>query len=330
MIARLRLHALLLAAATAFSMPLEASAQAAGGDAKVVRLVVGYAAGGAADAVARAYAEQLQAAGYANVIVENRPGASGRLGFDAVKRAKADGLTLYLGSSPMFVIFPLTYRKLGYDPDHDLRPVAVVADVPTAAVAGASQPYGDMPGYVQWAKQARGKANLGLATLGSPGQLGTIEMAKQNDLQVEPVVYRGAAPMLVDVVSGEVSMGWDAVASMMPLYSGGKLKFLGVAGSRRLPMLPDVPTLLEQGYPQYQYASSWYGIYAPAGTPDAAVSGLEQALLAAGKNPALVEKLQASGFLVEPRSGAQARQRMETERAHWAPIVKAAGIVFDE
>ena len=104
--------------------------------------------------------------------------------------------------------------------------------------------------------------------------------------------------MLVDVVSGEVSMGWDAVASMMPLYSGGKLKFLGVAGSRRLPMLPDVPTLLEQGYPQYQYASSWYGIYAPAGTPDAAVSGLEQALLAAGKNPALVEKLQASGFLV--------------------------------
>ncbi|MDT4841867.1 hypothetical protein AGI3411_00113 [Achromobacter agilis] len=311
-------------------MPLDASAQGAGGDAKVLRLVVGYAAGGAADAVARAYAEQLQTAGFANVIVENRPGASGRLGFDAVKRAKADGLTLYLGSSPMFVIFPLTYRKLGYDPDHDLRPVAVVADVPTAAVAGASQPYGDMPAYVQWAKQARGKANLGLATLGSPGQLGTIEMAKQNGLQVEPVVYRGAAPMLVDVVSGEVSMGWDAVASMMPLYTGGKLKFLGVAGSRRLPMLPDVPTLLEQGYPQYQHASSWYGVYAPAGTPDAAISALEQAFLAAGKNPALVAKLQASGFLVEPRSGADAKRRMETERAHWAPVVKAAGIVFDE
>ncbi|MCW0209568.1 MAG: tripartite tricarboxylate transporter substrate binding protein [Achromobacter sp.] len=311
-------------------MPLDAAAQAAGGDAKVLRLVVGYAAGGAADAVARAYAEQLQTAGFANVIVENRPGASGRLGFDAVKRAKADGLTLYLGSSPMFVIFPLTYRKLGYDPDRDLRPVALVVDVPTAAVAGANQPYGDMPGYVQWARQARGKANLGLATLGSPGQLGTIEMSKQNGLQVEPVVYRGAAPMLVDVVSGEVSMGWDAVASMMPLYTGGKLKFLGVAGSRRLPMLPDVPTLLEQGYPQYQHASSWYGIYAPAGTPDAAVGALEQAFLAAGRSPALIAKLQASGFLVDPKPAAEAKRRMETERAHWAPIVKAAGIVFDE
>lgn len=330
MTARRRIHACVLAAAAAFWVSSDAAAQGAGEPAKVVKLVVGYAAGGAADAVARAYAERLQAAGFANVIVENRPGASGRLGLDAVKKAKADGLTLYLGSSPMFVIFPLTYRKLGYDPDHDLRPVAVVADVPTAAAAGANQPYGNMAEYVKWARQAQGKANLGLATQGSPGQLGTIELGRQNGLQIEPVVYRGAAPMLVDVVGGEVSMGWDAVASMIPLYSGGKLKILGVAGARRLPMLPDVPTLLEQGYPQYEHASSWYAVYAPAGTPDAAVGELEQAFLAAGKDPALVAKLQAGGFLVAPRPAAEAARRMRAEREHWAPIVKEAGIVFDE
>ena len=330
MLARPRLLAFILAAAsTACLQPSAMAQEPASGD-KLVRLVVGYAAGGAADAVARAYAEQLQAAGYANVIVENRPGASGRLGFDAVKRAKPDGLTLYLGSSPMFVIFPLTYKKLGYDPDHDLRPVALVADVPTGAVTGAAQPYGNMAEYVQWAKQARAKATLGLATQGSPGQLGTIEMGGQNGLEVVPVLYRGAAPMLVDVAGGEVSMGWDAVASMLPLYNAGKVKFLGVAGNRRLPTLPDVPTLLEQGYPQYQHAASWYGVYAPAATPDATIAQLEQAFVAAGKRPALVEKLQTAGFLVDPQDAQAAKRRIGVERAHWAPIVKAAGISFDE
>ncbi|WP_241075734.1 Bug family tripartite tricarboxylate transporter substrate binding protein [Achromobacter insuavis] len=327
---RTRLLALFLAVATTACLPSHVLAQEPAGGDKLVRLVVGYAAGGAADAVARAYAEQLQAAGYGNVIVENRPGASGRLGFDVVKRAKPDGLTLYLGSSPMFVIFPLTYRKLGYDPDHDLRPVALLADVPTAAVAGAAQPYGGMAEYVKWARQARAKATLGLATQGSPGQLGTIEMGGQNGLEVVPVLYRGAAPMLVDVAGGEVSMGWDAVASMLPLYNAGKIKFLGVAGSRRLPMLPDVPTLLEQGFPQYQHAASWYGIYAPAATPDATVARLEQAFVAAGKQPALIERLQAAGFVVEPQDAQAAKRRIDVERAHWAPIVKAAGIAFDE
>ena len=327
---RTRLLALFLAVATTACLPSHVLAQEPAGGDKLVRLVVGYAAGGAADAVARAYAEQLQAAGYGNVIVENRPGASGRLGFDVVKRAKPDGLTLYLGSSPMFVIFPLTYSKLGYDPDHDLRPVALLADVPTAAVAGAAQPYGGMAEYVKWARQARAKATLGLATQGSPGQLGTIEMGGQNGLEVVPVLYRGAAPMLVDVAGAEVSMGWDAVASMLPLYNAGKIKFLGVAGSRRLPMLPDVPTLLEQGFPQYQHAASWYGIYAPAATPDGTVARLEQAFVAAGKQPALIERLQAAGFVVEPQDAQAAKRRIGVERAHWAPIVKAAGIAFDE
>ncbi|CAB3955328.1 hypothetical protein LMG6001_03989 [Achromobacter insolitus] len=329
MLDRTRLLAFFLAAATTACLPPSATAQEPAGD-KVVRLVVGYAAGGAADAVARAYAEQLQTAGYANVIVENRPGASGQLGVDVVKRAKADGLTLYLGSSPMFVIFPLTYKKLAYDPDHDLRPVALVADVPTAAVTGSAQPYGGMAEYVKWAKQTRAKATLGLATQGSPGQLGTLEMGSQNGLEVVPVLYRGAAPMLVDVAGGEVSMGWDAVASMLPLYNAGKVKFLGVAGTRRLPTLPDVPTLLEQGFPQYQHAASWYGVYAPAATPDAVIAKLEQAFLAAGKRPALVQKLQAGGFLVDPQDAQAAKRRIGVERAHWAPIVKAAGIAFDE
>lgn len=295
----------------------------------VTRIEVGYAAGGAADLVARAYAEQLEAGGLHNVIVENRPGASGRLAFDYVRRAKPDGLTLYLGSSPLFTVFPLTYRNPGYNPA-DLKSVAVVADVPTGAVAGVSQPYSNMAEYVKWAKQNPTKANLGLATLGSPGQLGTIAMGKEQGLEVTPVVYRGASPMLVDVISGQVSFGWDAVASMMPLYNGGKLKFLGVSGSHRLPQLPNVPTLSEQGFPQYEHATSWYGIFVPAGTPDATVARLEKALLAAARSPKLVERLQTNGFVVAPQPHGEVAGRIRQEREYWAPIVKAGGIVIDE
>ncbi|MFS2055529.1 Bug family tripartite tricarboxylate transporter substrate binding protein, partial [Variovorax sp. CT11-76] len=228
---------------------------------------------------ARLYAEQLKDAGFGSIVVDNKPGASARLAWDTVKKAKPDGLTLYLAPSPLLTILPLTYKTPGYDADKDLVPVALLVEIPTAVVTGAGQPYSSMKQYVEWAKKNPSKATLGLATIGSSGHLGAFALAKAQGFELTPVAYRGASPMLIDVVGGELSMGWDAAASMMPLYKGGKIKFLGLSGDKRLPALPDVPTAKEQGFGEFVAATSWYAVYAPAGTPAAVLSALERGFL---------------------------------------------------
>ncbi|WP_413764073.1 Bug family tripartite tricarboxylate transporter substrate binding protein [Variovorax sp. Varisp41] len=320
-------------AVAAFAACLLPAAQAqlppglAGGN---LRIVVGYAAGGAADTVARLYAEQLKDAGFGSIVVDNKPGASARLAWDTVKKAKPDGLTLYLAPSPLLTILPLTYKTPGYDADKDLVPVALLVEIPTAVVTGAGQPYSSMKQYVEWAKKNPSKATLGLATIGSSGHLGAFALAKAQGFELTPVAYRGASPMLIDVVGGELSMGWDAAASMMPLYKGGKIKFLGLSGDKRLPALPDVPTAKEQGFGEFVAATSWYAVYAPAGTPAAVLSALERGFLAAAAKPELARSLEAAGLVAHAEGRAELAQRAQRERRNWEPIVKAAGIVIDE
>lgn len=299
-------------------------------DAETTRIIVGYAPGGAADNLARIYAEQLHRDGLGTVIVENRPGASARLALDYVKRSKPDGRTIFIGPSPLFTIFPLTYRKLGYDPDKDLAPVAVLTDVPTAISAGVQQPYKNLKEYMAWAKANPSRANMGLATLGSAGHLGAVALSKGSGVQITPVAYRGASPMLVDVVSGQVSIGWDAVASQMGLYKGGKLQFLAVGGTQRIKSLPEVPTAHEQGYSQFDYATSWYGAFVPGTTPPDVQRRLEKAFITASQNADSAAKLEALGLEVVARPGKDAQDRMLRERAAWKPVVEASGYVAEE
>lgn len=295
----------------------------------VPTITVGFAPGGAADTTARIYAEALRQQGFEKVLVDNKPGASGRIALNAVKDAKPDGLTMYLGGSPLFTIFPLTYQNLKYDADKDLRPVAVLVEIPTAVVTSASSPYDSMADYVKWAKQQGKPTTLGVATLGSSGHLGTLALNKSQGLNIEPVAYRGAAPMLVDVASQEVSIGWDAVASMMPLYQAKKIKFLGVSGTKRLEALPDIPTIDEQGFPEYRAATSWYGIFVPAKTPDNVVTALEQAFLKASESPDLRKRLLDRGLVVAPVPAEKMAEIIVQEREQWAPTVKASGIKMD-
>jgi tripartite-type tricarboxylate transporter receptor subunit TctC len=295
----------------------------------MIKLVVGFAPGGAADLTARTFAEQLSKEGVKDVIVDNRPGASSRIANSYVQRAAPDGLTLLLATSPSFTIYPHTYKNLGYDGDKDFKPIAVLVDIPTAIVTGAEQPYSTMKEYVAWAKQHQANATLGLAAQGSAGQLGAIALGQAIGVDFAPVVYKGASPMLVDVVSSRVSMGWDAAASMVPLYQGGKIKFLGLSGSERLASLPNVPTAKEQGYPQFEAATSFYAIFAPAGLPDKTAAALERAFLKAARDPGLVKKLQDNGLIVKPMDHAQLAQRVRTEREFWGPIAQKSGIQFE-
>jgi tripartite-type tricarboxylate transporter receptor subunit TctC len=295
----------------------------------LIKLVVGFAPGGAADLTARTFAEQLSKEGVKEIIVENRPGASSRIANTYVQRAAPDGLTLLLATSPSFTIYPHTYKNLGYDGDKDFRPIALLVDIPTAIVTGADQPYSNMNEYVAWAQQHPGKATLGLAAQGSSGQLGAIALGKAIGVEFAPVVYKGASPMLLDVVSSRVSMGWDAAASMVPLYQGGKIKFLGLSGSERLASLPGVPTAKEQGFPQFEAATSFYAVFAPAGLPDKTAAALEHAFLKAARDPGLVKKLQDNGLIVKPMDHAQLATRVRTERAYWGPIARESGIAFE-
>jgi len=295
----------------------------------LIRIIVGFAPGGAADRVARLVTEQLNKDGVKNVVVENRPGASSRLSIGYVKRAAPDGLTLLLGTSPAFTIFPHTYKSLDYDPDRDFRPIALLVEIPTAIVTGVEQPYDTLSEYVQWAQQHPNQATLGLASQGSSGQLGVTALGKDIGVAFSPVAYKGASPMLVDVVSARVSIGWDAVASMVPLYQGGKIKFLGLSGTQRLASLPGVPTAKEQGYSQFEHATSFYAIYAPVGLPDNTATALEKVFLRAAGNAELAKTLEQNGLIVKPMGQAQLAERMRVERQFWGPIVQASGVSFE-
>lgn len=294
-----------------------------------IRIVVGFAPGGAADQVARAYADQLRLDGSGTVIVENKPGASARIALEYVKQSKPDGHTIFLGPSPLFTVFPLTYKKLSYDADKDLTPVSVMTDIPTAVATGAGQPYSNMKEFVAWIKQYPAKANVGLATVGNTLQLGTFAVGKDVGVDIPPVAYKGASPMLVDVASGQVAIGADALASQMALYKAGKIKILGVSGAARAKAAPEVPTMLEQGYPQYRFATSWYGAFVPSSTPEFIRNKLEAMFTKASTSPDLVNKLASSGLEVVGGPGSMATQRIKEERTYWEPVVKASGLVLE-
>jgi len=316
---------MLAALCTAFSV---ARAQPSADQA--LKIVVGFAPGGAADNVARSFAEQLRQDGNGPIIVENKPGASARIALDYVKLSKPDGQTIFLGPSPLFTVFPLTYKQLTYDADRDLVPVSVMTDIPTAIAAGVNQPYKTMNEYVQWIKQNPSKANIGLATVGNTLQLGTFAIGQAVGVDIPPVAYKGASPMLIDVASGLVSIGADALASQMPLYKAGKINILGVSGSIRAQSAPEIPTMLEQGFNQYLYATSWYGAFVPTATPVQIRVKLEQMFTKAAQSPALIKNLGTGGLEVVGGSATLALERIKNERAYWAPVVKASGISLND
>jgi len=293
-----------------------------------IRLVVGFAPGGAADLTARVFAEQLSKVG-ANIVVENKPGASTQIANNYARRADPDGKTLLLVTSAAFTVHPSAYSHLDYDVDKDFRPIASLVDIPLAMVTGIDQPYNNIKEYAAWAKQHPDDATVGVATLGGLSHLGSIGISQAIGVKFESVIYKGASPMLVDTVSNRVSAAADAAASMIPLYQSKKIKFLGLSGSERLSSLPDVPTVKEQGYSQFEKATSFYAVYAPAGVPDKIAAAWEKAFMEAAKDPAVIKKMLENGAIVRPLDHEQLAQRIHAERQAWAPIIKAYNIKLD-
>jgi tripartite-type tricarboxylate transporter receptor subunit TctC len=312
--------------------PAHAQPPAAGGaDAKApLKLIVGFPPGGPLDTLARALAEQLRTATGETVLVDNRPGASTRIAIDLAKRAPADGRTVLLASSAPFIMFPMTYKRLDYDVERDFLPVAHLVDVPTVVSTSASSPYQNIGQYVAWVRAHPDRGAVGLTSLGGLLHFSILAMSKTIGVPLNPVSYKGGAPLATDLVGGHVPIGTDALASQLELHRAGRVRILAVSGTRRNRALPDVPTLKEAGIDGFDHANAWYGAYVPAGTPPAVVQRLERALIAAVGQPQVQAQLARVGLEPTGFDGATAAKQLRTERTFWRPIVEASGFKSEE
>ncbi|OZI44865.1 ABC transporter substrate-binding protein [Bordetella genomosp. 5] len=295
-------------------------AQAAHAEAPV-RLIVAFPPGGPVDMVGRVLAERLGKALDRQVIVENKAGANGNIGAAFVAKAPADGSVLFLTSVGAVAISPALYKELPYKPDQDFAPVSLVVNNATVFVVNPDNPAKDAADFVKRSQAASQPVAIGSSGVGSIPHL-TLEMfTDASKAKVMHVPYKGAAPVINDVMGNQVAGFFGDVPGLIGHIQGGKLKALGLAAPRRHPLLPDVPTLAEQGIAGVE-SNNWYGLLAPAGTPPATVDKLNQAVRAALSDEATRKRLQAFGAEPAPSTAAELATLMQADRAKWSSLIE--------
>jgi tripartite-type tricarboxylate transporter receptor subunit TctC len=263
-------------AATALSLAAAAPALAQNYPDKVVTWVVPFAAGGPTDGMARMIAERVAKQLGQSIIIENVPGAGGTVGATKVARTKPDGYTLLVGHVGYMAAAPSLYKKLPYDPIKDFEPVFRFPDTPMVLVVNKDSPAKDVKAFIERAKKQPDKVTLGNAGTGSTSHLVAALFASAADVKLTLVPYKGAGPALNDVMGGQIDGMFDQSNTILPQLTGGRLAAIAVTSRQRLPQLPDVPTVQEAGVKDFE-AATWYGIYAPKGTPKAVIDKLAEA-----------------------------------------------------
>lgn len=289
-------------------------------------MVVPFPPGGSVDIMARQYSEPLSRVLGVPIVVENRPGAGGSVGAQYVARAKADGYTLVVSSQSSHLANPLTQPQVGYDPVKDFENIAILGRLPNALVVHSSMPFKTFKEFIDYAKKNPGKLNYGSGGVGSMGQLNVEMLKASTGAFTTHIPYRGGTPLITAVLGNEVQFILDNLVIMLPHIQAGKVRALAVANDQRLPQLPDVPTLAEVGYPQLNL-TSWIGIAAPAGTPDAAVQTLHKAVRQVAASPAMIANLKDRGVIPPEEMTPAAFEKMMAERmVKFGDVVKRAGI----
>jgi tripartite-type tricarboxylate transporter receptor subunit TctC len=304
-------------------------AQAAEFPSRPIKLVIPYAAGGPTDIFGRLLAEYLGKDLKQAVFVENKGGAQGAIGAEMVAHAEPDGYTLFGTSGSVIVLNPLLYKKLPYDPVTDFRMLALVTEVPVVLCINPSVPAKTVAEFVAYAKQNPGKLNFGSSGTGSFTHLAG-EMFKQTaGIEMTHVPYKGAAPALTDVMSGNIQLMFESVSTSLPLIQSGRLRPLGIGSARRHPALPDVPTIAESGYPEY-FVSVWNAVAAPAGLPDDVARILTDSLDRVMNDTGFRAALERVGYTaLRPRSAAAIKEFIDAERVRWSGVIKAQNITLD-
>jgi tripartite-type tricarboxylate transporter receptor subunit TctC len=323
----LRAVARSLIGATALSVGLGAAAQTAGWQpSKPIRIVVPYTPGGSSDIIARAISDPLSKALGQTVIVENKPGANGNTGTDAVAKSPADGLTLLLCDVGALAITPSVYSKLPFDPSKDLVGVTMLAYSPHMLVVHPSVPATNLKELV--ALSAKGNLNFAVTALGSAPHLAGIAVEKATNAKWVYVPYKGGSQAIGDTVAGQTQVLMNGMLATLPFVQSGKLKVIGVSKATRVPLLPDVPTIAEQGVPGFE-SGTWQGLLVPAGTPPAVLARLSTELTRIIRSPDVRARLSAQGAEVYTMSAGEFSTFFERERKRWATVVAQGGVKLD-
>jgi tripartite-type tricarboxylate transporter receptor subunit TctC len=295
-----------------------------------VRIIVPFSAGGPTDIVGRVFAQKLSELLGQQFYVENKVGAGGNIGADQVAKAPPDGYTLLVATVSTHAINPGLYSKMPYDPIRDFAPVAHVGITPTTLNVHPSIPAKDVKELIALMKENPGKYTYGSSGLGSILHLcGEQFKALAGGLQIQHVPYRGSAPMMGDLVGGQISMAFDGTPTALPQIQSGGIRAVGAGMAERMRALPELPTLQEQGLKGFE-CYTWNAILAPAGTAPAVVDKLAGAIKVALDDPNVVKRLQDAG--VDPMFGRGPKETMDflkDELAKWAPIIKLSGAVVN-
>lgn len=293
-----------------------------------VTIIVPFTPGGTTDILAREIGARLQAAFGQSVIIDNRPGAGGSIGAEVAARAKPDGYTLLMGHIGTLAINPSVYPKLGYDPVKSFAPVALVARVANILVVNAKSPVTSLAGLVQEAKANPGKLAYGSGGNGSAAHIATEYLRHVSGVDLLHVPYKGTAPFVTDLLSGEIQVGFTGATVVMQHVRAGRLRALAASSAKRMMAYPDLPTVAESGYAGFE-ADQWYGVVAPAGTPEAVIRKLNAAINQALETTELRSRLESEGAEAAPGDPESFGRYIAAEIERWRPILKAAAVRID-
>ena len=293
-----------------------------------IRLVVTFPPGGSTDVMGRAIAPKLTELLGQPIVIDNRPGAGGNIGMDAVAKAPADGYTIGIGAAGALAVNISLYPKMPYDPVKDFEPITLFAVTPFIFVANPSGPAGSIADVIRIAKEKPNSLSIGHGGNGTAMHLTSALLVHLAGIQVTLVPYRGSAPVSADVMADHLPLGVSDLPASLALIKAGRLKALAVSGAKRTAFLPDVPTVVESGIREFD-SVGWFGIVAPAGTPPAIVKRLHDAFVTAMKDPEVVARFEAAGADASPTTPEEFGAFIKEETAKWARVIKATGVKAD-
>ena len=292
-----------------------------------VRLVVGFPPGGSADTTARLLADKMKDTLGVSVVVENKPGAGGRIAAQMVKDAPPDGNVVMVVPFAVMVVQPMVFKSIKYDTTKDFTAIGNAATFPLALAAGPGTPANNMKELITWFQANPGKANFGSPAAGSmPHFMGEM-LADAAKMKLTHVAYQGGAPLVTNLLGGQIPIGFDTPAEFAEYHKAGKLRILALSSAQRNPTFPDVPTFKEQGIDLD--ALAWFGVFGPPNMPKATVDKLNASLQAALKSPDLAQRLASLGLTASPGSADEMTKRLAADKVSWGPAIQKSGFQAD-
>jgi tripartite-type tricarboxylate transporter receptor subunit TctC len=295
---------------------------------KPIRFVVPYPTGGPLDTVARLLGQKVAESVKQPVIVDNKPGAGGNIGADAVAKSPPDGYTILMGAVATHAINPTLYAGIPYDPVRDFTPITQVASTPNVLVVHPSIPAANVKEFIAYAKANPGKLNFGSGSTGSAGHLAGELFKTMAGVEMTHVPYKGAAPAMQDLVGGQIQLMFDNLASSLAQVKAGRVKALAVTTARRSALAPELPTIAESGLPGFDI-STWFGVFAPAGTPREVVASLHTEFTRALAAQDVSDRMLALGAEPIGSKPEEFAMYIRTESEKYARVIKASGAKVD-